>query len=459
MATKLEECKIHPSFDTDDNEFSLPLTHFDIPFFLCNPTERLIFFDFPCSKRHFLDTVVPDLKKSLARTLTHFLALAGNIIIPLDFGMPVSRYVSGDSVSLTIVQCDRDYQYLTGNHQRVADEFYACVPQLPPASRFPDSFVLPAMVLQVTLFPGQGICLGLTNNHVVGDESSIVNFVKSWAIVNKFDSDVSLIDQKSFPVFYRNGVQDPWGLDSRAWNIVRKSRFFSVDPQPPPFPIDRVRATFILTKNQVQNLKNYVSANKPNLRHISSFSVICAYVWTCSEKCLAAAAGRRETNDDDLVYLPFAADCRQRLSPPLLSTYFGNCVVYVIAESRHGLLKGDEGFLIAAQSVGEAITETLYSEKEILDSAGWPVDFGEYFGRRYIGVAGSPKFDVYEADFGWGRPKSYEFAHIDRERYSISLCKSREFEGGFEIGLSRMKMDMDVFEAVFNQGLQIIEKF
>ncbi|KAL0405850.1 UNVERIFIED_CONTAM: Anthocyanidin 3-O-glucoside 6''-O-acyltransferase [Sesamum latifolium] len=331
------------------------------------------------------------------RTLTHFLPLAGNIIVPLDFGMPVSRYVSGDSVSLTIVQCDRDYQYLTGNHQRVADEFYACVPQLPPASRFPDSFVLPAM--------------------------------------------------------------DPGGLDSTAWNIVTKSRFFSVDPQPPTFPFNKVRATFILTKSQVQNLKNYVSANKPNLRHISSFSVISAYVWTCSEKCLAAAAGRQETKDDEPVYLPFAADCRERLSPALPSTYFANCVVFVIAESTHGLLKGDEGFLIAAESIGEAITETLYGKKEILDSAGWPLDFGEFFGRRYIGVAGSPKFDVYEADFGWGRPKRYEFAHLDSERYSISLCKSREFEGGFEIGLSRMKIDMDVFEAVFNEGLQMIGKF
>ncbi|KAL0291761.1 UNVERIFIED_CONTAM: Anthocyanin 5-aromatic acyltransferase [Sesamum radiatum] len=128
-------------------------------------------------------------------------------------------------------------------------------------------------------------------------------------------------------------------------------------------------------------------------------------------------------------------------------------------QSTHGLLKGDEGFLIAAESIGEAITETLYSEKEILDSAGWPLDFSEYFGRRCIGVAGSPKFDVYEADFGWGWPKSYEFAHLDSERYSISLCKSREFGGGFEIVLSRMKIDMDAFEAVFTRGLHMIGKF
>lgn len=450
MANKLEHCQIHPSPGTDQ-ELSLPLTHFDIPFLQSDPTQRLIFFSFSCSKSHFLETIVTGLKKSLANTLTHFLPLAGNIILPLNSGRPVNRYVFGDSVSLTIAQCDRNFNYLTGNHQRVADGFYACVPQLPHASRFPDSIVFPVMALQITLFPGQGICFGLSNYHAVGDESSMVNFVKTWALVNRFGGEFHLINGKPLPVFDTTIVQDPSGLDSRAWKVVKKSRALPVELPPLTFPINRVRATFVLTKNLVQNLKNYVLANRPNLCYISSFTVICAYVWTCSAK--SAAATGEETNDDEPVYFTSAADCRARLNPPLPESYFGNCVIYAIAQSRHGLLKGNEGFLIAVETIGEAILKTVYSENGILESADWPLDFGKFSGKCFVSVAGSPKFDVYEADFGWGKPKKYEFVHLDRER-SISLCKSREFEGGFEIGLSRRKTEMDIFEAVFYQGLE-----
>ncbi|PIN13526.1 Anthocyanin 5-O-glucoside 6'''-O-malonyltransferase [Handroanthus impetiginosus] len=185
MEMKLEHCQIHPSPCTAQQELSLPLTHFDIPFLVSGPTQRLIFFDFPCSKSNFLDIIVPDLKKSLATTLAHFLPLAGNIILQLNScNRPVNRYTSGDSVSLTIAQCGLDFDYLTGNHQRVSDEFYACVPQLGPARRSPNLIILPVMALQITLFPRQGICLGLTNHHAGGDESSIINFVKVWASIN-----------------------------------------------------------------------------------------------------------------------------------------------------------------------------------------------------------------------------------------------------------------------------------
>ncbi|KAK6142326.1 hypothetical protein DH2020_022674 [Rehmannia glutinosa] len=451
MATKLEHCQIHPSPGTTDiQELSLPLTHFDIPFLISDPTQRLIFFDFPTSISHFLENIVPNLKKSLSITLTHFLSLAGNIILPSKSDSPVNRYISGDSVSLTIAQCYKDFYSLTKNHQKLADEFYACVPVLPPAKKFHDLVVFPVIALQITLFPGQGICIGITNSHVIADESSIINFVKTWALANKFGH---LMDGIFLPVFDRTLVQDPKELDSRAWNLIKKYRVLPVELPPLTFPINRVRKTFILTKKQVQNLKNYVLANIPDLCYISSFSVICAYFWTCWVKSEASVG--KNLNEDEPVYFACGADCRARLVPPLPEAYFGNCVISVIAESRHGLLTGNEGVLIAAESIGKAIQETVYSEKGILESADWPLDFGEFSGKRLISVSGSPRFDVYEVDYGWGRPKKYEFVHIDREN-SISICKSREFEGGFEIGLSRPKIEMDAFEAVFYQGLEIM---
>ncbi|KAH6763981.1 hypothetical protein C2S52_012866 [Perilla frutescens var. hirtella] len=455
MAIKLEQCRIHPS-SYSDHEFCTPLTHFDIPFLQSDPTQRLIFFDFPCQKLHFIENILPCLKNSLSLTLTHFLPLAGNVILPLNSGIAVIRHVSGDSVSLTIAQSDQDFNYLTGNHQRVADEFYVCVPELPPSRRFPDSVIFPVIALQITLFPGQGICIGITNHHAVSDGSSTINFVKSWACVNRFGGAFYQTDGKHFPVLDRNLVQDPGNLNSTAWEFIKKSRKFPFFELPPAtFPINRVRSTFILTKIQVEKLKNYVSVNRRHdLRHISSFTVISAYVWICSVKAEAASA--EETNDggddEEPVHFSFPADCRGRLNPPLPESYFGNCLVFVRVESKRGLLKKKDGFLIAVEIIAEEIRRIMYSDKGVLESADWPLDFGKPGRKCVVSVAGSPRFDVYEADFGWGKAKKQEFVHLDRER-SISLCKSRDFEGGFEIGLSRKKAEMDVFEDVFYQGL------
>ncbi|XP_057808691.1 phenolic glucoside malonyltransferase 1-like [Salvia miltiorrhiza] len=175
----------------------------------------------------------------------------------------------------------------------------------------------------------------------------------------------------------------------------------------------------------------------PELGDVSSFTVITAYVQICMLKADASS------EEDELAYFGFAADCRGRLDPPLPEFYFGNCLVFVIAESRRGSLKNKDGFLIVVESIREAIQRNLYSDGGILETTDWPLDFKRFSGKCVVSVAGSPRFDVYEADFGWGKARKQEFVHLDGEERSISLGKSRDFEGGFEIGLSRNKAEMD----------------
>ncbi|XP_073297110.1 phenolic glucoside malonyltransferase 1-like [Primulina huaijiensis] len=446
-ADVLEHCRIEPVPDTVA-ELTLPLLHFDIPWLYFHPVERLLFFDFPISESRFVESIVPKLKESLLQTLKHFLPLAGNIVHPLDSSRPYSRFVVGDSVSLTIAECNKDFNHLTGNHPRVSDEFYACVPQLPPATYSSEAVVFPVLAVQVTLFPDHGICLGFSNHHAIGDASSIVRFIKAWASVNRFGGDSKLIDDKSLPFYDRTAVEDPEGLDSIYWNMMKKSR--PVESPPISFPLNKVRATFVLTKEDVQNLKSFVLLKRPEMR-VTAFTVTCALVWVCVVK---AAAATEEVADEEPEYFGFAADCRGRLDPPLPTTYFGNCLAFVKAESTHGLLRGKDGFLVAVECVIKAIQKTVYNEKGILDGAEeWPLEFGKLIGKRLFGVAGSPRFDLYDSDYGWGRPKKFESASIDSDR-SMSLCKSRDSEGGLEIGLSRPKKKLDKFASIFTEILR-----
>ncbi|KAG6403250.1 hypothetical protein SASPL_135467 [Salvia splendens] len=102
--------------------------------------------------------------------------------------------------------------------------------------------------------------------------------------------------------------------------------------------------------------------------------------------------------------------------------------------SVSGVIKGEEGFLAAAKVVRDKVNR----KGELLSDADeWLVKFGPLLGSRAFGVAGSPKFDVYGVDFGLGKAAKFESVSIDGDpNASISLCKSRDFEG-FDVEESR----------------------
>ncbi|KAL8030514.1 hypothetical protein ABFX02_14G290600 [Erythranthe guttata] len=456
-ASVLEECKINPPAESSPPEFVLPIVFFDMVWYDFPANQSVLFFDLTaaCStKPYFLETLVPDLKSSLSLTLGEFLPLAGKIVHPLTPGgdKPILRYVSGDSVSFNVCESGADFSELAGNHPRNCDDFYAFVPNLPPANRSEKSICCPVLALQVTLFPGHGFCIGFVTHHAAADACTVVSFIQTWALINKTkfpnnNSDLRDLSTRSnfLPSFDRKNTTNINGLDSLNWDLILKLSC-SVEPPPVKFPIDKLRSTFVLKKEQIEKLKGLlVAANCPRL---STFTAACAVVWVCSAK----SAGD-DVADDEPEYFGFVADCRGRLQPPVPGNYFGNCVVPVRAELKHGQAKGPNGFVMAAKAIGDAIVENVYNENGILFGAEkWPEQYDELIGKRQYGVAGSPRFDFYAVDYGWGKPKKFEALFVDGNG-SISLNKARDCEGGLEIGLSKPKLQMDVFSTVFSQVL------
>ncbi|KAL2496883.1 Phenolic glucoside malonyltransferase 2 [Forsythia ovata] len=364
MATQLEHCEILPP-PAEVTELTLPLTFLDIPWLYFHPIHRLLFYEFPCSKPYFLETIVPNLKESLSLTLKRYIPLASNIFYPSSNEKPVFRYMVGDSVSLTIAESSDDFNNLTANYARDADQFYPFVPQLPPPKEEAEYKTIPVLCLQV-------------------------------------------------------------------------------------------RATYILHQADIKKLKDSVSARKPDLVEPSSFVVTTAYVWTCWVK--SGPASGEEVDADVLEYFGFAVDCRTRMNPPVPANYFGNCIGAAVVKRKHEELMENEGFFIAAEAIAEIIRIKVNNKDEMRKAAeNLLAIYAELMGNRMLSVAGSPKFDLYEADYGWGRPKKLESVSIDGDD-SISLCKSRDSEGGLEIGLSLPNNKMDAFSAIFASGLGILSK-
>ncbi|KAL0458769.1 UNVERIFIED_CONTAM: Malonyl-coenzyme:anthocyanin 5-O-glucoside-6'''-O-malonyltransferase [Sesamum latifolium] len=324
-----------------------------------------------------------------------FLPLAGNNIHPLKPGSnPVLRYECGDSVSFTVFESIVDFNHLTGNHPRGCDEFYTFAPHLPPAIYSENSVSCPVLALQVTIFLGQGLCIGFVTHRVVADASTVVSFMQVWALINR-----------SKP----NGADNIRELLAEA-NLL-------------PF-YDRKRVPVL---------------------------VICALAWVCSVKTTTLCG--EDVGDDDPEYFGFVADCRGRLNEPLAANYFKNCVAPGNAVLKHGVVKGSDGFVMAAKAIDEAIKETVFSGRGILHGAEkWLDERWKLVERRQYGLIGSLRFDFYAVDYGWGKLKKFEPLFIDGGG-CFYLCQSRDFEGCMEIVLSKSRVQMDAFTMISKEIL------
>ncbi|GJZ30200.1 malonyl-coenzyme A:anthocyanin 3-O-glucoside-6''-O-malonyltransferase-like protein [Tanacetum coccineum] len=89
----------------------------------------------------------------------------------------------GDSVALTFAECNLDFNELTGNHPRNCGKFYHLVPLLGDVTKLSDYIKIPLFSVQVTLFPNQGIAIGITNHHSLGDASTRFCFLTAWTSI------------------------------------------------------------------------------------------------------------------------------------------------------------------------------------------------------------------------------------------------------------------------------------
>nr|GMD33462.1 malonyl-coenzyme A:anthocyanin 3-O-glucoside-6''-O-malonyltransferase-like [Ipomoea batatas] len=438
--TVLEQIPVPPPPEATP-KLTLPLTFLDLLCLHMIPVHRLIFYQHPISKTHFIDTLIPTLKNSLSLTLQHYPPLAGRLIASPDNSTPPEiRYEEGHTVPLILAEANSGechFDDLTSGLPRICTEFHPLVPSLPPASRAPDgSVVVPVLALQVTLFSGVGICIGITNHHAVGDASSIFGFMKAWALVSSHESPVSLPAEIQ-PFYDRTVIRDEKGLETFFWDNVKRIKVEDRHVHRLPQITDRIRATFTLTRDDIQRLKNRILAGRPNLAHISSFTTTCSYIWICWVKS-RYESDTDKIDDDEDEFFNCAADCRSRLDPPVPGNYFGNCLVACFGYAKTKRLRGEEGLLDAAEGIGEAIRRQLYDkERGVLGGAeDWFKLMSKLKIDRVLTVIGSPRFDYYELDFGWGNPKMFQMPSTDLSR-GISLSKAKDQEGGgLEIGVT-----------------------
>jgi len=440
---------------------SLPLSFLDLP--LAGPiyVKRQFFYQFSHSTHHFCETTLPTLKHSLSLILQHFFPLAGNLLSPPPPHKPFIRCTDDDTVTLTIIESKADFNHLSSNHPKSLKELDQLLPELTFTTMHDDedaTFIFPLVALQVTVFQNQGLCIAITYCHVM-DGKCCNHFMKSWSsLCQSGGVDLTLLE-KSPPWFGREVLKDPRGLEDiflRDYFEERstwKDKLIDQTPKRVCDDEEYCKATIVFGKDDIEGLKTWALAqwkkdeefNSP--QYLSKFVVICALVWASLVKTRC-----KDDDDEDVKeeYFRFAADCRDRLGYPIPETYFGNCLTLCYAMLRRNELKGEDGFVNAVKVIEKTVSD-MKSEL-FKDAEHWRALFIKTFvlGTTLL-VTGSPSFDVYETDFGFGRPTKVDMVHSFK---CISLAQSRDEEGGVEVGLVCKSSEFEHLFYAIEQGLQ-----
>ncbi|XP_040863183.1 LOW QUALITY PROTEIN: coumaroyl-CoA:anthocyanidin 3-O-glucoside-6''-O-coumaroyltransferase 2 [Glycine max] len=162
----------------------------------------------------------------------------------------------------------------------------------------------------------------------------------------------------------------------------------------------------------------------------------------------------RNDDEEDVKeeFFRFAADCRDRLEHSAPETYFGNCLTLCYATLKRKNLEGESGLVNVVKVIERAVTD-MKSELFKDDAENWRESFTKMFVlESTLMVTGSPKFTVYETDFGFGRPTKVEMIHSFK---GMSLAESEDKEGGLEIGLVCTSTEFEYLRSAIEQGLQV----
>jgi hypothetical protein len=432
----------------------LPLTFFDVPWIFTGPVERVFFYAYPHAVDQFSSALLPHLVSSLSAALSRFYPLLGRVRLRPDGEGYEFCSGDGDAVELTVAESDDDFQELSGDGPRDVARLYSLVPRLPPPGD--GGFALAAV--QVTVFAGRGIAVGVSIHHVACDDSSYMHFVKTWAahcrVATAGAGEEAAAAVPPPPFLDRAVVRDPDGIAARTLDEMRQLAASGPPPPPPPGPPPKlVIASFTLARGCIDKLKQRVAAKDAApaggdgraATHCSAFTVACAFAWAC----LASASGA----EDDRAHLLFSVECRRRLAPPVPQEYLGNCLRPCFVEVATRDLLAADGVATAAAAIGAAI-RALDDEGGVLAGAeGWFQKILSLVPRRPMSVGGSPRDAVYDTDFGLGRPSKVELVSIDKTPGTVSLAEGTDGLRGIEVGVALPEAEMARFASCFTDGV------
>ncbi|CAA0830555.1 HXXXD-type acyl-transferase family protein [Striga hermonthica] len=301
----------------------------------------------------------------------------------------------------------------------------------------------PLLAVQVTELSG-AVFVGCAANHAVVDGTSFWNFFNTFAHVTASAKQITR-PPPATPSFRRDTVFDspavlplPDGGPSATFSgdepLREKIFHFSRES------ILRLKARAngpelqpeILGKQRNDKDTHGKIAITPvkldRMAEISSFQSLSAQLWRSVTRARNLPAEKTTT-------FRMAVNCRHRLEPRLDPLYFGNAIQSIPTVAAVGeVLSNRLGW------VAERLHRNVVAHDDLTVRAGvkeWEENprlfpLGNFDGAM-ITMGSSPRFPMYDNDFGWGRPMAVRSGRANKFDGKISAFPGREGDGSVDL--------------------------
>ncbi|GMN37722.1 hypothetical protein TIFTF001_007047 [Ficus carica] len=439
----ISECFIKPYPPPEEFKQPFYLTPSDLAMLSAHYIQKGLLFAKPPQATNqvgngFMEILLDRLKNSLSLTLVHFYPLAGRLKTIKGENPPsYSVYVDcNDSPGAKFIYANLDMTASDILSQTYVPPFVQSFFDHHKAVNH-DGHTMSLLSIQVTELV-DGVFIGCSMNHCLGDGTSYWNFFNSWSEIFQAKGDSISTGATSIsrpPILKRWFPEGHGPIINLPYTHPEQfiSRFEAADLK------ERI---FHFSADSIAKLKAKANAERNVTNEISSLQSLSALVWRCITRV-------RNLPPDQATSCRLAANNRSRLDPPISDNYFGNSIYALRGFTTAGeLLEHDLGW--AAWKVHQAVTD--YDDKairEFLDSwlqSPYVFQIGQLFDPYSVMMGSSPRFNKYGSEFGMGKALALRSGYAHKFDGKVSCYPGREGGGSIDLEMCLLPDTMCALE-------------
>ncbi|KAF9672042.1 hypothetical protein SADUNF_Sadunf12G0113200 [Salix dunnii] len=366
------------------------LVTFDLPYIALHYNQKLLVY-----KGNEYEDMVGKLKDGLGAVLEDFYQLAGKLAKDEDWVFSVEY--DDDTEGVEVVEANAEWINVEDLDAEVGA---STLKELIPYNGILNSEGLhrPLLSVQLTKLK-DGLAMGLAFNHAILDGTSTWHFMSSWAqICSGLPSvtvmpflDRTKVRNTKVKLHHPPPDQDPQNASSNGTADAEH-----VDP-----PLrERV---FKFSESAIDKIKSKVNSDPPpdGSKPFSTFQSLAVHMWRHVTQA-------RQLKPEDYTVFTVFANCRQRVDPPMPESYFGNLIQAIFTVTSAGLLTMNPpefGASMIQKAIEMHDAKAIEERNKQFERSPKIFRFKDA-GVNCVSVGSSPRFPVYEVDFGWGKPET-----------------------------------------------------
>ncbi|KAK4769884.1 hypothetical protein SAY87_030416 [Trapa incisa] len=340
------------------------------------------------------ETVADVLKQSLAKALVYYYPLAGALTLDPEGRFIVDCNKRGVPFVEAVADCSiHSLGDLRVPNQEITDKLIYLDPTI-------KSFIdIPLLSAQVTRFKCGGFTLGISVSHSLVDGISGMNFINSWAEINRGldPSTVPFHDRTLLKTRVPPVPKSPYDDYVQIADVSHMESLYENEKN--------ISKMFIFDADKLAAIKNMALADG-KLERCSTFSALAAVIWQARSKALNMKPAQ-------LTKLRILVDVRSKFKDLIPMDYFGNLVTTTCCLTTAGEL---------AERPISSTVDQIRKACDLVDEdyVRSRIDYVDMY-RPPLSSVGTLVISSWTklaygcSDFGWGDPVQFGCGDLARE--------------------------------------------